>query len=419
MIERAGVWSVAVGCAALLLAGCVATEYAPPTLAHLPTATITPTRIHSELPILMPTPPGVPAIPSSAVVTGDEAAATGLSVGLPGASLPTARPLRALAALPTLAPTGYVNPFLPTATFPPTIESPSLPTEVAAAPTLAPVESAMTSVSAMTDFLYSVPLFYNFDTPQGRDIAARGRAVGSAPRVFTVVGDSNSLSEDFLRALVLPDYCRWGAYAALRDAVSYFASASLSGDDVEGDTPFTHASIAVQMGFNSAAARDPFWATDPVCHGGESPYTCELRTTRPSVVVIMLGGKDVSGMTASAYRDNMLALADEAAQRGVIPVLTTFVVLPGRDVYVNSLAFNLVLVDIAETRGIPLINLWAAASSLPDFGIAPDGTHLRTHPGHYCDFTGDEKLYGGTLRNLLTLQALDLLRLGALSVSGS
>jgi hypothetical protein len=30
--------------------------------------------------------------------------------------------------------------------------------------------------------------------------------------------------------------------------------------------------------------------------------------------------------------------------------------------------------------------------------------------GEFCSFTGEELLYGGTMRNLLSLQALDVLR---------
>ncbi|MCK6579649.1 MAG: hypothetical protein L6Q98_16265 [Anaerolineae bacterium] len=60
--------------------------------------------------------------------------------------------------------------------------------------------------------------------------------------------------------------------------------------------------------------------------------------------------------------------------------------------------------------GNGLIHL-RAARPLPDSGIASDGSHLHTQPGRFCDFDGGERRYGGTLRNLLTLQALDLLRL--------
>jgi hypothetical protein len=106
----------------------------------------------------------------------------------------------------------------------------------------------------------------------------------------------------------------------------------------------------------------------------------------------------------------------ESITRGVIPVLTTFVVLEERaDVYPLSLEMNAALLDIADESQIPLINLWAAARALPDHGIGPDRTHLKARVGDFCNFTGAQAELGGTLRNLLTLQALDALRIHVLT----
>jgi len=84
-------------------------------------------------------------------------------------------------------------------------------------------------------------------------------------------------------------------------------------------------------------------------------------------------------------------------------------------VYARSLEFNMALLDIADAEQIPLINLWAAARMLPGEGIGPDGTHLKAEVGSFCAFDGGQHRLGGTLRNLLTLQALDALRVGVLT----
>jgi hypothetical protein len=178
---------------------------------------------------------------------------------------------------------------------------------------------------------------------------------------------------------------------------------------------FTHHSIAARKGFNSTAVLDPFWATASACASGESPLMCEYRTVQPSVAVIMLGGIDINDMTTANYSLNMRAIVQMSIPRGVIPVLTTFVVLPERDVYERSLEFNMMLLDIAEQEQIPLINLWAAAQALPDSGIGPDRTHLKAQVGSFCSFDGAQDRLGGTLRNLLTLQALEQLRLSVLT----
>jgi hypothetical protein len=90
-------------------------------------------------------------------------------------------------------------------------------------------------------------------------------------------------------------------------------------------------------------------------------------------------------------------------------VLTTFPMAPDHMYYEKSLQFNMVILDLARSNGIPLINLWRAARSLPDNGLGPDRYHLSQGPTYYT-FTGEENLYGLTLRNLMTLQALDELR---------
>ncbi|MBK8026465.1 MAG: SGNH/GDSL hydrolase family protein [Chloroflexi bacterium] len=430
------------------LGGCVAAEFAPlPTHVVLPThtAVLTETPITETLaevapsvtitfaspvntemisspsvtpqlavtmPILLPTPPGAEAatideLMPSPVPREAEIEPQTLSVALVGDG--AAPQVQVLAALPTraLRPAPELAPAMPELA-PPTIAPPT-PIAVAVMPTAGLIQAPSVDLGALTveeAALMNVPVFWQFGPEQVRGIIERGRAMGNNGQVFTTLGDSNSLSGDFLRPLVLENYCTWGGFAHLQEVVRYFSVPPAAGDA----SSFTHQSIAVQMGFNSAAALDPFWATDPRCAGGETPLACELRVTRPAVLIVMLGGKDVGTMSLDAYRTNMIRLVDEAIGKGVVPVLTTFVVLPGRDVYTPSLMFNQVLVDLARERGTPLINLWAAARALPDNGIASDGTHLRTNPGQFCDFTGGEREYGGTLRNLLTLQALDLLR---------
>jgi hypothetical protein len=165
------------------------------------------------------------------------------------------------------------------------------------------------------------------------------------------------------------------------------------------------------MGFNSAAVLDPFWASEDVCRRGESSLMCEFRRVQPSVAIIMLGGIDINDLDTPEYAANMRAIVQTTITQGVIPVLTTFVVLPERGaVYERSLEFNMALLDLASTEQIPLLNLWTAAQSLPDHGIGPDRTHLKAVVGSFCSFDGAHTQYGGTLRNLLTLQVLDALR---------
>ena len=256
--------------------------------------------------------------------------------------------------------------------------------------------------------LHQTPIFLNLTSAFTRWIFERGRDFGNRANVFTTIGDSNTTNGDFLQPIGLgaDAYCTWGAYSDLEASVAYFSAAP----DEDAANSFTHRSVTANWGFNSAAVLDPFWAGGSTCYANESPLMCEYRSIKPSVAIIMLGGIDVNDLSTAEYDANMRAIVQTSIQQGIIPVLTTFVVLPGRDVYERSLEFNMKLLDIAESEQIPLINLWTAAQTLPDYGIGPDHTHLKAEIGSYCSFDGAQQQYGGTLRNLLTLQALDQLR---------
>jgi hypothetical protein len=105
----------------------------------------------------------------------------------------------------------------------------------------------------------------------------------------------------------------------------------------------------------------------------------------------------------------MEQVVQESIEQGVIPVLTNNIVLPDQETlsFELSIENNIALLDIADEYQTPLINLWAAVQTLPDYGIGPDRTHLKAAVGSFCSFDGAEQTLGGTLRNLLTLRALD------------
>jgi hypothetical protein len=302
--------------------------------------------------------------------------------------------LEDLSTLPVIQPPPYETLVPPTATATPIA-------------TLVPTPVLLGDVQGMVNRLRATPILYNFNTQAVRAIFQHGREIGNRAEVFTVIGDSNSTNGDFLVPIgaISQNYCEYGNFSYLVDTVNFFSTPI----NELGRNSFTHDSITSERGFNTAAAFDPFWATN-ACVTDEAPLVCEYRTTRSSAVIIMVGGIDITTMNAFTYYQNMVRIVETSMSYGVIPVLTTFVVIPGRNVWQKSLEFNMMLLDIADLYDVPVINLWAAAEPLPDHGIGPDRTHLRAQIGRYCDFDGAQTQLGGTLRNLLTLQALDTLR---------
>ncbi|MDX1995249.1 MAG: SGNH/GDSL hydrolase family protein [bacterium] len=277
---------------------------------------------------------------------------------------------------------------------------------------LTPEEAA--EAAAIIERLNATPIFHNFESPLIAEVFAHGQAVGNRANVFTKVGDSNTTSGDFLRPIGLRGgrFCRLGEYTDLQTTIDYFSVPPREGYR----NSFDSISQAAINGLTSAAALDPFWAEQPPCESGENPLACEYRISRPGVAVIMLGLMDFEVMDADFYRDNMARVIETTLDAGVIPVLTNNVAMPEVETYLNSLRFNAVLLDLADDYQVPLLNLWAAVQPLPNVGIGPDRTHLSHAVGEFCAFDGAQTRYGGTLRNLLTLQALDTLRRTVLDV---
>lgn len=262
------------------------------------------------------------------------------------------------------------------------------------------------------DTLLSTPIFYNMDTDTLDEIYAQGQALGNRADVFTKVGDSDTTSGDYLQPIGLgAQYCELGSYDYLQSTIDLYSTPPLNGIR----TSFSNTSVAAINGLTMVAALDPFWTDSPACNNGESPLDCEYRLVEPSVSVIMLGRMDVTYFDEAFYRENAVRVIEDSINRGIIPILTTFVVLPDNFAWENSLEFNATLVDLATEYDIPLINLWRAVQPLPRFGIGPDLTHLHHQLEQFCNFTGAETQLGGTLRNLLTLQALDLIRQSTLN----
>jgi hypothetical protein len=159
---------------------------------------------------------------------------------------------------------------------------------------------------------------------------------------------------------------------------------------------------------------DPLWSNPALCQPGESPLSCEYRLLKPSVAIIMLGSVDMEFYTPEKFREYAAWVTQSSIDLGIIPVLNTFASNPNY-YWQESLELNNILVDIAEEKGVPIINFWQAARSLPNNGLQSDNFHLTFREDLLISFSGDQNQWALTLRNLLTLQVLDDLRRNVLS----
>lgn len=226
-------------------------------------------------------------------------------------------------------------------------------------------------------------------------VYADGQALGNHADVITKIGDSLSASHEYLEPMANP-VRTLNAFRYLTETVyTYGASMAFS-------------SVAAGIGMSSYVVFDPMWA-DPArgCMAGEGPLACEYRIKRPSVAFIMFGPNDVRSMTDAIYADNMRRIVNETMTRGIIPVVSTFSVHPNDEFYWQGINFNRQLVTLANELQFPLINLWAAARTLPNYGLDIDNIHL-TFSGYdelYYD-SGNEAYSGVALHNLLSIRTL-------------
>jgi hypothetical protein len=231
------------------------------------------------------------------------------------------------------------------------------------------------------------------DTNRLQEIFRTGLRQGMRRGVFSKVGDSITANGFFLVPFGTGKYSL-GEYAYLREVIAFY----LRENAQEGNS-FVHDSLAARTSWRAEHVLDPARSRSP-CAAGETPLLCEYRIARPAIAVIMLGTNDAMSPTGT-YEESMRKIVVLSLNRGIIPILTTLPVLRGKDVA----PYNAVIRDLAERWEIPLIDLSAALAGLPNSGTGPDGIHLSwVEP---AVFEAPYLRHGMTVRNLLTLQALD------------
>jgi hypothetical protein len=243
--------------------------------------------------------------------------------------------------------------------------------------------------------LQDVPILPELDLESVQAIYEHGQEEGNHPNVLTKIGGSNLLSSAFLYPLDYGVYDLGEFTEQLQPTVDFFAGS------------FGRRSAAAQKGFNAAMLVDTLFADAEMCRIGETPVTCEIRRTQPSVAVVMYSPNDLQHVEADVFRASVDTLVSDLVEAGVIPIMTTFITRPN-DYWDKMTEFNLIVVDIAEEYGVPLVNLWMAAQTLPEMGVQSDNVHY-TYAGT-LDLNGDQAERGHTLWSFLTLQVLDELR---------
>lgn len=265
-------------------------------------------------------------------------------------------------------------------------------------PTVAPsaqIEPTTTvTVTYEEGFWKELPIIPDELSDRAREIYFKGLEKGNDPRVYTKIGDCNSMSPDFLAGF-------GGAYdlgkdfAYLQPVIDHFKKA------------FRLPNQATNPGTTTSRVLVSLWNNDE-CLANEPMLKCQYRVDNPSIAIIMLGTIDAKThqRQPEAYERNLRVIIEETISQGILPVLAT-----KADNIEADNSINETIARLALEYELPLWNFWRAAQPLVGHGLNPDGEHLNYWSGPpSTDFSMPIALeYGKEVKNISALQMLNFL----------
>ncbi len=184
--------------------------------------------------------------------------------------------------------------------------------------------------------------------PNISEIYKKGLLLGNNPYTFSIFGDCQSRPDEFFGIFETDQLTFDRLSPDLQQTVINFTGS------------FNRESSTSQDGTTPGGLLWTEWHRGKYdCTLTETPVTCELRTQRPSFVLIQIGTHFESRNT-----EYLRTIITQLLDAGVVPILATKADNReldnriNRDMYLLATEFNL-----------PLWNFWAALSSLPDRGL--------------------------------------------------
>jgi hypothetical protein len=233
-----------------------------------------------------------------------------------------------------------------------------------------------------------MPVVPTLISDRARAIYEYGLYLGNDPTHFSVIGDCQNVSSYFMSAFDQPgEYDLGTEYSYLQPTIDHFQGS------------FSRKSLAVKGGFNAAAVISPLRSDPKSCNRNESPLDCELRTWKPSIVIVSMETW-WSDKPAEEYDKYMRRVLDRIIETGALPILAT-----KADNLEGEHSINSTIAQIAYEYEIPLWNFWAAVQPLPNHGLSSDNFHLTFARNFFDDRQRMKSAW--PWRNLTALQTLD------------
>jgi hypothetical protein len=250
------------------------------------------------------------------------------------------------------------------------------------------------------DTILTYSLLWNFDTNNNFLVFQRGQQNGKQLNGLVKVGDSITASQMFLHPFSSGVY-DLQAYPHLQHVLDFFGT--------DANSSFGWRSVAVQNGWSTRDVLSEQRALQRGCSAGTTPLTCEYDARQPAYALIMLGTNDAVVMPVAEYERNLEQIVETTLSYDIVPVLFTSPPLQRPEYDVRP--FNHAVIRVSQKYDVAMINYWLAVQTLPNKGISSDQVHPSGPPSNAGTtlFTPEYLQYGYTMRNLVTLQGLDLL----------
>ena len=255
--------------------------------------------------------------------------------------------------------------------------SPALPTALLSTDTSTPVPAlnlspATTITSTPTSNLTSTPdtrlkPSYWREWPVSPDLSPTAQEIllnaVNNPNLdlhtFSKVGDCQMTPATFLGGFAN------GVYAipdGFDETVSWFSDSMAS------------ESVTAANGLGISSVLDPMFglaAGNKQCQANETPLDCELRTRRPTVVLIAMGTNWAPHGEVS-FEKYLREVVDRILETGALPILAT-----KADNIEGDWKLDLAVARVVYDYDLPLVNVWRYVQDLPNHGLeAPKNEYL-------------------------------------------
>ena len=266
-----------------------------------------------------------------------------------------------------------------------------IPAPIEVSPTSAPLTPSPTSTPTVTPLpagLYLdpanwqawpvIPIVPEF----ARLIYERGLSLGNDPHAFSVFGDCQSEPKVFMGVYETDTALVAALPRDLMETVAWFNGS------------FNRKSSTVRGGTTTGAVLWPAWHRNRYnCTIYETPLQCELRTHKPSFVILHVGTH-----YESRNEGYMRTILDQLIEAGVVPILASKADNRESDEHVNAQ-----YAQLAVEYSLPFWNFWAAVENLPNRGL-----YTRPDAAYQGDlYLTDE---AAAIQRLTALQMLDVVR---------